>query len=197
MVIKTSWIVKNLKSKHGKHTCPGGTWQCENTKYKTTHPHFRMFSYILIIATRIAAVPLAKAIRVMIMLRISGVLPILLIRRSRDITVNWIRSIDSTLTNEVSWFSTAYKKAGSKTQAIAITNRLLPVSSPLFTTENMRRFDAMINVEQMIKKDFLFIYDTSDTLVKVRLDKDKLYLLASANSFFTNFLIINLQQVNR
>ena len=55
---------------------------------KTTHPHFRMFSYILIIATRIAAVPLAKAIRVMIMFRISGVLPILLIRRSRDITVN-------------------------------------------------------------------------------------------------------------
>ena len=47
-----------------------------------------MFSYILIIAIRIAAVPLAKAIRVMIMLRISGVLPILLIRRSRDITVN-------------------------------------------------------------------------------------------------------------
>ena len=47
-----------------------------------------MFSYILIIATRIAAVPLAKAIRVMIRLRISGVLPILLIRRSRDITVN-------------------------------------------------------------------------------------------------------------
>jgi len=83
-----------------------------------------MFSYILIIAIRIAAVPLAKAIRVMIMLRISGVLPILLIRL---------------------------------TQAIAITNRLLPVSSPLFTTEIMRRFDAMINVEQMIKKDFLFI----------------------------------------
>ena len=91
-----------------------------------THPHFRMFSYIFIIATRIAAVPLAKAIRVMIMLRISGVLPILLIRRSRDITVNWIRSIDSPLINEVSWFSTAYKKAGSITQAIAITNRLPP-----------------------------------------------------------------------
>ena len=81
-------LLKNLKSKHGKHTCPGGTWQCENTKQRTTHPHFRMFSYILMIATRIAAVPLAKAIRVMIMLRISGVLPILLIRRSRDITVN-------------------------------------------------------------------------------------------------------------
>ena len=161
------------------------------------HPYFRLFSYILMIATRIAAVPLAKAIRVMIMLRISGVLPILLIRRSRDITVNWIRSIDSTLTNEVSLFSTAYKKAGSKTQAIAITNRLLPVSSPLFTTEIMRRFDAIINVEQMIKKDFLFIYDTSDTLVKVRLNKDKLYLLTSANSFFTNFLITNWQQVNR
>ena len=37
-----------------------------------------MFSYILMIATRIAAVPLAKAIRVMIMLRISGVLILLL-----------------------------------------------------------------------------------------------------------------------
>ena len=47
-----------------------------------------MFSYILIIATRIAAVPLAKARRVIIMLKISGVLTILLIRRSRDITVN-------------------------------------------------------------------------------------------------------------
>ena len=117
------------------------------------------------IATRIPAVPLAKNRRVMIMLRISGVLHILLIRRSRDITVNWIRSIDSTLINEVSWFSTAYKKAGSKTQAIAITNRLPPVSSPLFTTEIMRRFDAIINVEQMIKKDFLFIYDTSHTIV--------------------------------
>lgn len=147
------------------------------------------------IATRIQAVPLAKATRVMIMLRISGVLPILLIRRSRDITVNWIRSIDSTLTIEVSLFSTAYKKAGSKTQAIAITNRLLPVSSPLFTTEIMRRFDAIINVEQMIKKDFLFIYDTSDTLVKVRLNKDKLCLLTSTN-FFTNFLMTNRQQVN-
>ena len=157
MVIKTSWIVKNVKSKHEKHACPRGTYQRKDPKSKAIQPYFRMFLYILIIATRIAAVPLAKAIRVMIMLRISGVLPILLIRRSRDITVNWIRSIDSTLTNEVSWFSTAYKKAGSKTQAIAITNRLLPVSSPLFTTENMRRFDAIINVEQMIKKDFLFI----------------------------------------
>ena len=156
MVIKTSWIVKNVKSKHEKHACPGGTWQYENTS-KAIQPYFRMFSYILIIATRIAAVPLAKAIRVMIMLRISGVLPILLIRRSRDITANWIRSIDSPLINEVSWFSTAYKKAGSKTQVIAITNRLLHVASPLFTTEIMRRFDAMINVEQMIKKDFLFI----------------------------------------
>ena len=151
MVIKTSWIVKNLKSKHEKHTCPRGTKQRKDLKLKAMHPYFRLFSYILMIATRIAAVPLAKAIRVMIMLRISGVLPILLIRRSRDITVNWIRSIDSTLTIEVSLFSTAYKKAGSKTQAIAITNRLLPVSSPLFTTEIMRRFDAMINVEQMIK----------------------------------------------
>lgn len=156
-----------------------------------------MFSYILIIATRIAAVPIAKAIRAMIMLRISGVLPILLIRRSRDITVNWIRSIDSTLTNEVSRFPTAYKKAGNKTQAIAITNRLLPVSSPLFTTESMRRFDAMINVEQMIKKDFLFIYDTSDTTAKVTPDKGIPYLLASANSFFTNSLTTNRQQVNR
>ncbi len=91
------------------------------------------------------------------MLRISGVLSILLTRRSRDITANWIMSIDSTFTNEVCRFLTAYKKAGSKTQAIAITNRLLPVSSPLFTTEIMRRFDAIINAEQMIKKDFLFI----------------------------------------
>ena len=65
--------------------------------------------------------------------------------------------MDSTLINEVSWFSTGYKKAGNITQAIAITNRLPPVSSPLFTTEIMRRFDAIINVEQMIKKDFLFI----------------------------------------
>ena len=65
--------------------------------------------------------------------------------------------MDSPLINEVSWFSTAYKKTGSITQAIAITNRLLPVSSPLFTTEIMRRFDAMIKVEHMIKKDFLFI----------------------------------------
>ncbi len=156
MIIKTSWIVKNLKSKHEKHTCPRGTWQCENTS-KAIQPYFRLFSYILIIATRIAAVPLAKTRRVMIMLRISGVLSILLTRRSRDITANWIRSIDSPLINEVSWFSTAYKKTGNITQAIAITNRLLPVSSPLFTTEIMRRFDAMINVEQMIKKDFLFI----------------------------------------
>ena len=65
--------------------------------------------------------------------------------------------MDSPLINEVSWFSTAYKNDGNITQAIAITNRLLPVSSPSFTTEIMRRFDAMINVEQMIKKDFLFI----------------------------------------
>ena len=157
MVIKTSWIVKNLKSKHEKHTCPMKTWQHKNLKSKAIHHYFRMFSYILMIATRIAAVPLAKAIRVMIMFRISGVLPILLIRRSRDITVNWIRSMDSPLINEVSRFSTAYKKTGSITQAIAITNRLPHVSSPLFTTEIMRRFEAMINVEQMIKKDFLFI----------------------------------------
>ena len=65
-------------------------WKLNNVKIhrKLCTPYFRLFSYILIIATRIAAVPLAKAIRVMIMLRISGILPILLIRRSRDITVN-------------------------------------------------------------------------------------------------------------
>ena len=91
------------------------------------------------------------------MLKISGVLSILLTRRTKDNTVNKSRAIDSVRIKEVIRFSAAYKKAGSKTQAIAITNRLLPVSSPLFTTENMRRFDAMINVEQMIKKDFLFI----------------------------------------
>ena len=130
------------------------------------------------------------------MLRISGVLSILLTRRTKDNTVNKSKATDPVRIKEVSRFSTAYKNDGNITQAIAITNRLLPVSSPLFTTEIMRRFDAMINVEQMIKKDFLFIYDTSDTLVKVRLDKDKLYLLTSAN-FFTNFLIINRQQVNR
>lgn len=99
------------------------------------------------------------------MLRISGVLSILLTRRTKDNTVNKSKATDSVLIKEAIRFSTAYKKAGSKTQAIAITNRLLPVSSPLFTTEIMRRFDAMINVEQMIKKDFLFIYDTSDTIV--------------------------------
>ena len=130
------------------------------------------------------------------MLRISGVLSILLTRRTKDNTVNNSKATDPVRIKEAIRFSTAYKKAGSKTQAIAITNRLLPVSSPLFTTEIMRRFDAIINVEQMIKKDFLFIYDTSDTLVKVRLDKDKLYLLTSAN-FFTNFLMTNRQQVNR
>lgn len=130
------------------------------------------------------------------MLRISGVLSILLTRRTKDNTVNKSRATDPVLIKEAIRFSTAYKNDGNITQAIAITNRLLPVSSPLFTTESMRRFDAMINVEQMIKKDFLFIYDTSDTLVKVRLDKDKLYLLTSAN-FFTNFLMTNRQQVNR
>ena len=131
------------------------------------------------------------------MLRISGVLSILLTRRTKDNTVNKSKATDPVRIKEVSRFSTAYKNDGNITQAIAITNRLLPVSSPLFTTEIMRRFEAMINVEQMIKKDFLFIYDTSDTLVKVRLDKDKLYLLTSANSFFTNFLMTNRQQVNR
>ena len=110
-----------------------------------------MFSYILIIATRIAAVPLAKAIRVMIMLRISGVLSILLTRRTKDNTVNKSKATDPVRIKEVSRFSTAYKNDGNITQAIAITNRLLPVSSPLFTTEIMRRFDAMINVEQMTK----------------------------------------------
>jgi len=109
------------------------------------------------IATRIQAVPLAKTRRVMIMLRISGVLSILLTRRTKDNTVNKSKATDPVLIKESIRFSTAYKKDGSKIQAIAITNRLLPISSPLFTTEIMRRFDAMINVEQMIKKDFLFI----------------------------------------
>ena len=109
------------------------------------------------IATRIQAVPLAKTRRVMIMLRISGVLSILLTRRTKDNTVNKSKATDSVRIKEAIRFSTAYKNDGNITQAIAITNRLLPVSSPLFTTEIMRRFEAMINVEQMIKKDFLFI----------------------------------------
>ena len=91
------------------------------------------------------------------MLRISGVLSILLTRRTKDNTVNKSKATDPVRIKEVIRFSTAYKNDGNITQAIAITNRLLPVSSPLFTTENMRRFDAIINVEQMIKKDFLFI----------------------------------------
>ena len=124
---------------------------------KPTHPHFRLFSYILIIATRIQAVPPAKTRRVMIMLRISGVLSILLTRRTKDNTVNKSKATDPVRIKEAIRFSTAYKNDGNITQAIAITNRLLPVSSPLFTTEIMRKFDAMINVEQMIKKDFLFI----------------------------------------
>ena len=135
-------------------------WKLNNVKIqnrKPTHPHFRLFSYILIIATRIQAVPPAKTRRVMIMLRISGVLSILLTRRTKDNTVNKSKATDSVRIKEVSRFSIAYKKYGNITQAIAITNRLLPVSSPLFTTEIMRRFDAMINAEQMIKKDFLFI----------------------------------------
>ena len=109
------------------------------------------------IATRIQAVPLAKTRRVMIMLRISGVLSILLTRRTKDNTVNKSKATDPVRIKEAIRFSTAYKNDGNITQAIAITNRLLPVSSPLFTTEIMRRFDAIINVEQMIKKDFLFI----------------------------------------
>ena len=89
------------------------------------------------------------------MLRISGVLSILLTRRTKDNTVNKSKATDPVRIKEVSRFSTAYKKDGNITQAIAITNRLLPISSPLFTTEIMRRFDAIINVEQMIKKGFL------------------------------------------
>ena len=91
------------------------------------------------------------------MLRISGVLSILLTRRTKDNTVNKSKATDPVRIKEAIRFSTAYKKDGNITQAIAITNRLLPISSPLFTTEIMRIFDAMINVEQMIKKDFLFI----------------------------------------
>ena len=115
------------------------------------HPYFLLFSYILMIATRIAAVPLAKARRVMIMFRISGVLPILLTRRTKDNTVNKSKATDPVRINEAIRFSTAYKNDGIITQAIAITNRLLPVSSPLFTTNSIRRFDDIINVEQMIK----------------------------------------------
>ena len=109
------------------------------------------------IATRIQAVPPAKTRRVIIMLRISGVLSILLTRRTKDNTVNKSKATDPVRIKEAIRFSTAYKNDGNITQAIAITNKLLPVSSPLFTTEIMRRFDAIINVEQMIKKDFLFI----------------------------------------
>ena len=134
-----------------------GISQCENTKSKSIQPYFRLFSYILMIATRIQAIPLAKTKRVMIMLRISGVLSILLTRRTKDNTVNKSKATDPVRIKEAIRFSTAYKNDGNITQAIAITNRLLPVSSPLFTTEIMRRFDAIINVEQMIKKDFLFI----------------------------------------
>lgn len=89
------------------------------------------------------------------MLRISGVLSILLTRRTKDNTVNKSKATDSVRIKEAIRFSTAYKNDGNITQAIAITNRLLPVSSPLFTTEIMRRFDAIINVEQMNKKGFL------------------------------------------
>ena len=126
-------------------------------KSKYTHLYFPFFWYILMIARTRKASQLAKTRRVRPVCKISGVLSIRLRRRTKDTTAIWMRSKDSALTNDVCWFSTAYKKAGSKTQAIAITNRLLPVSSPLFTTEIMRRFDAIINVEQMIKKDFLFI----------------------------------------
>lgn len=101
------------------------------------------------------------------MLRISGVLSILLTRRTKDNTVNKSKATDPVRIKEAIRFSTAYKNDGNITQAIAITNRLLPVSSPLFTTKIMRRFDAIINVEQMIKKDFLFIQDTSQTRVYI------------------------------
>ncbi len=90
-------------------------------------------------------------------LTMSGVLSILLTRRTKDNTVNKSRATDSVRIKESIRFSIAYKKDGSKKKVIAITNRLLPVSSPLFTTEIIRRFDDIINVEQMIKKDFLFI----------------------------------------
>ena len=101
------------------------------------------------------------------MLRISGVLSILLTRRTKDNTVNKSKATYPVRIKEAIRFSTTYKNDGNITQAIAITNRLLPVSSPLFTTEIMRRFDAIINVEQMIKKDFLFIQDTSQTRVYI------------------------------
>ena len=84
----------------------------------------------------------------MIMLRISGVLSILLTRRTKDNTVNKSRATDSVWLKKAIRFSTIYKNDGNKTKSIVITNRLLPVSSPLFTTKSTRRFDAIINVEQ-------------------------------------------------
>ena len=78
------------------------------------------------IATRIQAVPPAKTRRVMIMLRISGVLSILLTRRTKDNTVNKSKATDPVRIKEAIRFSTAYKNDGNITQAIAITNRLLP-----------------------------------------------------------------------
>ena len=53
------------------------------------------------IATRIQAVPLAKTRRVMIMLRISGVLSILLTRRTKDNTVNKSKATDPVRIKEV------------------------------------------------------------------------------------------------
>ena len=62
------------------------------------------------------------------MLRISGVLSILLTRRTKDNTVNKSKATDPVRIKEAIRFSTAYKNDGNITQAIAITNRLPPVS---------------------------------------------------------------------
>lgn len=91
------------------------------------------------------------------MLRILGVFFILLIRWIKDNIVNKSRVIDFVLIKEVSWFLIVYKKDGNIIQVIVIINRLFFVFFFLFIMEIMRRFDVMINVEQMIKQDFLFI----------------------------------------
>ena len=118
---------------------------------KCSHPYFPFFWYILIIARRIKATQLAKTRRVRPVCKISGVLSIRLMRRTKDTTAIWMRSKDSALTNDVCWFSTACKKAGSKTQVATIISRLAPVPSPSLTRENMRRLDRMISTEQAIK----------------------------------------------
>ena len=137
MIIKTSWIVKKFKKQAWKTYLPWGNltmWKYKIENYSPSLPYVLIYSHN---RNKDSSCPTCQS------------------DKGNDNVEDFRRT--PYLTIEVSLFSTAYKKAGSKTQAIAITNRLLPVSSPLFTTEIMRRFDAMINVEQMIKKDFLFI----------------------------------------